>query len=293
MFSGMQLAWLASVLAMEDVAALSLDGIRNFRSVLGDAEAHPWFRCATLDSATTGDVTVLQADRSPLLGGRRLKTIIDLRNPDEVRPQKRSAASAAFYDSFEQSAIDYRPIPLLSDTNAFWGQVKLRMDPTELLWAQTALLVTGKVMDRALTKTLEEGGLPLLYQITLVIGARDIGEVLDLCLAAAQKNEGLVFHCHKGKDRTGLVAMLLQHVVGWNKQDITASYSLSETLLDEDKDRASEGTIDWSNFRGSPPSAMSQTLAWLNTEYGSVDSYLDDCGFGAEKRDQLRAALVR
>lgn len=52
--------------------------------------------------------------------------------------------------------------------------------------------------------------------------------------------------------------------------------------------------VDWGEFRGSPASAMEETLGWLRTEYGSVEGYLNDhVGFEAKQREQLGTLLLR
>ena len=33
--------------------------------------------------------------------------------------------------------------------------------------------------------------------------------------------------------------------------------------------------VDWSALKGSPPEAMAGTMAWLRSEHGSIDGFLD------------------
>ena len=54
----------------------------------------------------------------------------------------------------------------------------------------------------------------------------------------------------------------------------------------------SSSGVDWGKFRGSPATAMEETLAWLRMEYGSVDAYLNHhVGFEAMQHQQLRTLL--
>lgn len=80
-------------------------------------------------------------------------------------------------------------------------------------------------------------------------------------LLCVPDNHPVVFHCVKGKDRTGLIAMLLQSVMGDTYEDIVDGYSASDRLLRLNPKEVSgkggapapRGKIDWSKFEGSPP----------------------------------------
>ena len=47
--------------------------------------------------------------------------------------------------------------------------------------------------------------------------------------------------------------------------------------------------VDWSRFRGSPPEAIEQTLAWLDARHGGAARYLaTQCGVPEAKLATLR-----
>lgn len=94
-------------------------------------------------------------------------------------------------------------------------------------------------------------------------------------IACAQPG-GVLFHCKRGVDRTGIVALLLLAVVGVAPDDIVADYELSvdperEALL------ARENT--------STREVLLATLDWLD-----VDAYLRDGGLS---QDDLTALCAR
>lgn len=43
----------------------------------------------------------------------------------------------------------------------------------------------------------------------------------------------LLFHCQAGKDRTGVLAMILMGLTGVSKEDIVANYEVTHTYLKE------------------------------------------------------------
>jgi len=62
----------------------------------------------------------------------------------------------------------------------------------------------------------------LIYTAILEAGAGEIGQVLRICLEESDRGAGpVLFHCQKGKERNGIVAMLLgqqgERTSGWNE----------------------------------------------------------------------------
>ena len=49
----------------------------------------------------------------------------------------------------------------------------------------------------------------------------------------AAANEGFVFHCRSGKDRTGLVAAILLFIAGVPDEVVAKDFGLSTTYLNE------------------------------------------------------------
>ena len=76
----------------------------------------------------------------------------------------------------------------------------------------------------------------------------------------------VLLHCTLGKDRTGMISMLLQHLAGINDDEIIQDYSKSNIV----KERATEvfqrdykGMVDASIFAGAEPETMKETVAWI------------------------------
>lgn len=68
-----------------------------------------------------------------------------------------------------------------------------------------------------------------VYRIMLDRYQKNIGEILR-AIATAPPG-AVVFHCHSGKDRTGLVAALALKLVGVADTDVAADYALSDRYL--------------------------------------------------------------
>lgn len=139
-------------------------------------------------------------------------------------------------------------------------------------------------------------------------------------------NAAIVFHCVQGKDRTGILAMLLQSMIGISDDIIINEYHLSESLISDQQllrdtssaaavasvadnnekeyddgtknkpstsnNNRSTGRLDKKLFVGAPKQVMIDTLIYIRNKYGSVSpGYLNHIGFHEEWQIRLRNAV--
>ncbi len=133
-------------------------------------------------------------DKDYLVNKYNLKTIIDLRSPKELEdtPNAMAKDSRIKYINISLADIDPNKIEKISDMNENF-LINLYID----------IIENKKVR---------------LKQV--------IDEVIDTV------NSGSVlFHCTAGKDRTGVISMLLMGITGVSKQDITTNYMQTSTNL--------------------------------------------------------------
>lgn len=86
-------------------------------------------------------------------------------------------------------------------------------------------------------------------------------------------SEPLVFHCHAGKDRTGVVSAVLLGGLGVIDEDIVADYSRS-CPADDDAWFATLPEV----FREARPEVMERLLDIVREDFGSMRQYLLDIG---------------
>eukprot|EP00587_Corethron_hystrix_P008949 CAMPEP_0113320486 /NCGR_PEP_ID=MMETSP0010_2-20120614/14290_1 /TAXON_ID=216773 ORGANISM="Corethron hystrix, Strain 308" /NCGR_SAMPLE_ID=MMETSP0010_2 /ASSEMBLY_ACC=CAM_ASM_000155 /LENGTH=295 /DNA_ID=CAMNT_0000178307 /DNA_START=154 /DNA_END=1041 /DNA_ORIENTATION=- /assembly_acc=CAM_ASM_000155 len=263
--------------------------VKNFRAVLPGII----YRSATLDNLSVQDADFLLSGSAFGIDSRPVAAVIDLRNHDEILKGKtsRTDGSNYFYTSLDDRAMH---IPILRDVDSFWDEAISRMDPLDRMKATLETAFNGGALDRAAARHLERGGLPLLYTIMMVASGRSLATALHACVEASTEGT-VIFNCQKGKDRTGVLAMLIQNCLGEDEANIIEAYAMSGELLDEKQtanrssDDSNNGTsIDWSYFRGSPANAMEETLNWIRQRYGSVEAYLDIIAFDSQKRSRLQ-----
>lgn len=102
-----------------------------------------------------------------------------------------------------------------------------------------------------------------------------------------EENEGrpakVLMHCSFGKDRTGLLSMLCQHINGDVSEDqILHDYYLSRCIRPVALEKVKMylgGKVDLSSYAECDKQTMRETLVYLRHKYGDVDGYLDAIGF--------------
>jgi protein-tyrosine phosphatase len=115
---------------------------------------------------------------------------------------------------------------------------------------------------------------------------------------------GSLVHCFAGKDRTGVAASLLLHVLGVHHDDIVAEFLLTNeaptrAILERQslpRMEAHYGTIDpeaLHNLMGVLPEYLDTYIAKVTEDHGSLDAYLATIlGVDEERKARLRAKLV-
>lgn len=107
----------------------------------------------------------------------------------------------------------------------------------------------------------------------------------------------VLFHCTGGKDRTGMVTMLLLKLAGVDDATVVGDYALTETVMQDlfawqTKDLESRGFTVPLYIMQSPPSNMEKTLRHLKENYGTAADYLSHIGLAEGTVQTLRKKLL-
>eukprot|EP00286_Rhodomonas_abbreviata_P018085 CAMPEP_0181305760 /NCGR_PEP_ID=MMETSP1101-20121128/9915_1 /TAXON_ID=46948 /ORGANISM="Rhodomonas abbreviata, Strain Caron Lab Isolate" /LENGTH=318 /DNA_ID=CAMNT_0023411725 /DNA_START=267 /DNA_END=1223 /DNA_ORIENTATION=+ len=142
---------------------------------------------------------------------------------------------------------------------------------------------------------INSAGLPLLNELILDYGGPAIKAVMEVL--SEKDNLPVAFYCTAGKDRTGLVSMLVLSALGVSDEDIINDYVLSDTVYADLNDKSAmvgalqQEQLDPERFLRAPRSVMETTIALLRNDYGGAHAYLESIGFGPDKIERMRAAL--
>ena len=110
-----------------------------------------------------------------------------------------------------------------------------------------------------------------------------------------------LFHCTAGKDRTGLLAMLMLRTVGVDDATVLHDFTLSneyraERRMAQLEPIFTERGLDIENFRpalSAPGPALHTAMTWIDETHGSTATYLvESCGM-ADPVERLGRRLLR
>lgn len=242
-------------------------------------------------------------DRRRLVNEYGIKTIIDLRTKTEhiEQARKRDAkikSSAAFPQTNDEAAEPLK-IPGITyhDIN-FNGSAFSRMLISKLSWAEfgklVALMGLGYRLEaiKVLSPLMRKEGLVGLATNSLDVCKREVYQVFTVL--AEPSNWPIMCHCTQGKDRTGLIVMLVLFLLGAPVEAVEEDYRLSEPeLLAEKEGRLKElesiGLTE--DFAKCPPGLVPQVYEHIKKNYESVEKYLEDVGVTKEMQDRIKGIL--
>ena len=106
----------------------------------------------------------------------------------------------------------------------------------------------------------------------------------------------VLVHCSQGKDRTGVVCMLVLSALGVSEEDIVQDYAKSEKGLINVRTHTVKEVCGKYGFKDAfthaRPDTMIELLQLIRMKYGSLLNYLDEIGFDESHRDKLRMLLT-
>lgn len=104
----------------------------------------------------------------------------------------------------------------------------------------------------------------------------------------AQTEGNILFHCAAGKDRTGVVAMLLLSLVGVSRQDIVSNYEVTFTNIPSlvAAFKTHEHTIK-EEYLQSKPESIITAYEHIESKYGSTEAYLIEKGLTTQEINQI------
>jgi protein-tyrosine phosphatase len=138
-----------------------------------------------------------------------------------------------------------------------------------------------------------------VYERLLEDFATGFGEVITH--AADPANHPMVFHCTAGKDRTGLMAMLLLGALGVSDDDIVTDYELTThyrsnkrlEVLGPELEKVGIDIEMVRPFLTAQAPVMAATVAKLKADYGSIARFLTGkAAVGEGTLAQLEATLL-
>lgn len=136
-------------------------------------------------------------------------------------------------------------------------------------------------------------GLTGLGKDSLDHGTSELREIFTTL--ADSSNYPILIHCTQGKDRTGLVVVLLLLLLEVPLEAISADYVLSENELESERDSRMEEMrrVGFGEEFARCPAGFVQDIAeHLQDVYGGVQGYLKRTGIGEMAQDHIRRNML-
>ena len=189
----------------------------------------------------------LSRDGKKALIAYGVKTIIDLRSQYELDIDPPAFASFRGQNGFPQ----YMNLPILDEND--------------------------KVGIEAINQT------PSLTEMYSIIIDRYQENIAQVIKAFAKATNGtILFHCHSGRDRTGIIASILLSLVGVDDSTIAKDYTISNMYI--------QPTFEES--LAEQPEIMFHFLAYLDKQYGGTRAYLLKSGASEPELTSIKHHLL-
>ena len=198
-----------------------------------------------------------------LIGTLGIRNVVDLRSADELENRGKFPVDKYEVNFFNHSILDLT-----------WSEddVPVTDDPMEfLLWAYPEMLGNGSPRFADAVNTL------------------------------ANADGATIFHCAAGKDRTGLLAMMVLGSLGCDHEYISADYEQSDAAMDRlvtwakshSKELADRIGVTPASFLRADGRAMRIIIDGLVAEHGSLRNYTKAIGVSEETLVELEKKLVQ
>ena len=241
------------------------------------------YRSARPDNASAADCELLSAVYE-------LCTIIDLRTETELEQAKKKGNES---DAFAQFVLSDIAPPRHINLNGGWFSVALlRKLNWGGLFKVLGLMATRARLDAIKilgVEVMRPAGLIGMGKLTVESSHKEIREVLQVL--ADHVSLPVLVHCTQGKDRTGLIIMLVLLLLDAPTDAITADYMASENQLEAEKkgrmaELASMGLDE--SFALCPANFVTELKRYIDDKYGGIEHYLRECKVDASSMQAIR-----
>lgn len=245
---------------------IPFENLKNFRD-LGGYRSRGGKTLAWRRLYRSGDPMVMSAaDKERLKNEIKIRTVIDLKSPDEAERIKISR-------SLEEIGIKYINLPFRPDDPGYYKK--------ELEYYRTLGNLGETYMRRI---SYESFGKRLIQMLEII---------------ADPAYHPLLFHCGVGKDRTGMLAAILLNALGISDADIIKDYAITDMFMDEIRERIISAPETTEEIKTLPdftwraePETMALFLTMFKKEYGSAAGYLKKHGADKTLIRRLQKTLL-
>jgi protein-tyrosine phosphatase len=260
---------------------MHIDGLYNFRdtggmplTAGGTTRSGVLFRSEALGALTPAGIEDLAATD--------IGVIVDFRTPSERQAAPDRIPTTRPFDVVELSMLE----GAMADMTQQLFQPGTTASPEKIAGAMASIPSLGE-----------------LYLGMLQHGAPQFAQVARLIAASTDASPTAVLvHCTAGKDRTGVATAIMLEAAGTERAAVVADYAVSQDNLAGPWADGMTHMITSLGIpltpelrtlvTGTPPEAIEQALAWIDSEHGGAAGYLLSGGLLPDELAALRSRLA-
>ena len=285
------------------------DSILNFRDVsktVNDVASSSLLKTCLLYRSARLDNTS-KADRNKLVNKYNIKTVVDLRSKTEhINAAKKHLDAVAVAQSAAVPTSNHAVAESLKIPGLHYAEINLNGKGFErsLVWqlryrslAKLVFLMAAGYRTEGIAvlgkEIMQPRGLLGLGIDTLDHSGPEIKEVFDVL--TSEDRYPLLVHCTQGKDRTGLIVILVLLICDVPVRVISSDYVKSESELEPEKEERMKEIMSIGldeTFAQCPSDFCEKLVAHLNEKYGSVEKYLEGVGVSPSQQTAVRRILL-
>lgn len=243
-----------------------LEGVHNFRDI-GGYQGLDGKRVRTRHLYRSDNLWRLTGDDLTTVVGLGIKTVIDLRTQAELD-------KSGSFERHGRDDVDFHHISIMDVTWPHMEIPEFDDDADFLRWAYNDMLKECRDKFR---------------------------EALEV-IGSSLRNP-IVYHCAAGKDRTGLLSMMILGVLGVSHDDIVTDYALTGESIDRFNRWAARANPELASnlarenrnthHMSSNPRGMELLLTDIENNHGGVLGLVREMGVPQDTIDHLREQMLR
>lgn len=237
-----------------------------------------------------------------VINNRRIKTILDLRKLREACKKENDLSApvpSPCRVCCNKWQTDGVANPCILHVDLISTSLKMHIVakmPCKMWWEVAKTVYKGDDPAAVLCPAIADSqifGFRWFYAAILDKSKENIAKAIRVFVNAS--NYPILVHCVHGKDRTGLIVMLLQSLCGVPKQSIVKDYTESDQELKKGKEANELKMADYLKHDAviaAVPTDCEGALEHIEEKYGSVEGYLENCGVTREEIQKTRTNLL-
>lgn len=223
----------------------------------------------------------------------KLKRTLTLVSEEVLEEYPRCLRCSNMSEANYGTHVDVYHVDLLPSLATYWIFYEL---PLYIKAKIMLMKLRGKQPDHMVADAVADPGVMgyvKLYKIILRSSKKQIAHAFRIFIH--NNHLPAIVHCQHGKDRTGLVVMLLYLLCNVPRGVIIRDYAVSEVLLREGRQnnelRGMPESLTTDRIISSAEEVMERTLDFLDEEFGGAVGYLTSAGMSLNEISNLQVAL--